>query len=1256
MIAPQPLSPRSESSPHPSLPLSLSESDAGDDLAANRQLIRDLLAELSNEGDTWHLIPAAYLDAFLNTECGSMDELSRILGPLDCTQIVDSHGQLYAEAQEPVGTYNVLPAVYAHLQRWFGTVGNPVRRCVVFNAATGQKEIERFPPVFEVHSPRAAPVRISVSQTATFGTLVKEVGKTRGKKNQTKMNGRKINRTSEINEINDNQANEKNEKTHNEIHLIVNHNGNQFVDEDNHIHLFCQSQYRVWFIDPPPSPVVPLEAFLAIPNKLLVHRGIFGSRLAEQGVTRQRYHLWVEEREEGVFPVDKAVEGIEKSNSSESKIDQPQRIDSGNLSGDIKQSDDAKKLSDEEESKKTDEVSDDSKQKSSNEIDLGHPVGLSNLGNTCYMNSALQCLLHVPEIRQYFEHNLHRTELNVDNPLGSGGLIARVFAGLVQQVSERGRGAVTPREFKGTVGRYSPMFSGYMQQDSQEFVAWLLDALHEDVNRIHNKPYTEKPELKAGQPLDELASECWAQHQRRNDSVIVDLFSGMYQLTLVCPSCEKKSVTFDPFNDLTLPLPVSRKWYHTFTVVDRTRTLHGTSVFRLEVELDKTAGYDDLVKYLSRFLRVSADHLLLFEIFRGYFHCDFQQDYVRNKFLPIGDIVKDCDDVYVYYVPHEPEQTVVPVVHALSDGGRMRDLIGAPVFAVMGGDLCEMVIETADVWREKKEEVKEEAKEEVKEEEKEEVKEEEKEEKEDKENMKVEQQMEIDETTEDTSDSVGSNSAPSAPTISFKKSLRKALPLQRPNPRDFKRLSDLLSPKVDTDAPCSDLSHAALSDEESQLGSLFTDPLVPASPSASTDEGEVVVNSAGADTTPAEAESVDSAPASALSSVQSATSAPPSVPSIPSSVPSDPSSAPSAPSSVLGPGVFLCEWLQSAYDEYFGVGPAHILANAPFMPNKELEQNKRRLERRRNLTVLLHECLRSFSVPEVLGEHDLWYCPRCREHRQATKSIQVWSTGDILTIHLKRFHSARAFSDKIDMVVDFPIEGLDMLAYTGGARADGVSPVYDLIGVDNHYGGLGGGHYTAYVKSGSRWYYCDDSRVSEVADPRRAVTSAAYLLFYRRRGLLGGAKLQGMVQQAVAARQKVAQQRKAAMELAAAQASLWRVMEEQHEREVQLDAELTLEMSKMEKGNEESGENTKEEDEKEESEDNGDNGEKEESDENGDNGEKEVESGDGSDFVSSKRRAAFEPDDGEMTYDLSEDEEERTKRFRRGSGRGVHGW
>ena len=61
--------------------------------------------------------------------------------------------------------------------------------------------------------------------------------------------------------------------------------------------------------------------------------------------------------------------------------------------------------------------------------------------------------------------------------------------------------------------------------------------------------------------------------------------------------------------------------------------------------------------------------------------------------------------------------------------------------------------------------------------------------------------------------------------------------------------------------------------------------------------------------------------------------------------------------------------------------------------------------------------------------------------------------------------------------------------------------MYDLYAVDNHFGGLGGGHYTAFAKNpvNGLWYNFDDSSVRPVAQPESVKTSAAYLLFYRRR-------------------------------------------------------------------------------------------------------------------------------------------------------------
>jgi ubiquitin carboxyl-terminal hydrolase 4/11/15 len=182
------------------------------------------------------------------------------------------------------------------------------------------------------------------------------------------------------------------------------------------------------------------------------------------------------------------------------------------------------------------------------------------------MNSALQCLAHTPQLTDYFlsRHFVHpynpiltrttagvfRQELNPDNPLGMRGEIAQSFGALLQRIwSDASQGtSYSPREFKSVLSRFAPQFSGYQQHDTQEFVAFLLDGLHEDLNRVLKKPYVEKPDWNGGGDLElvKLACSSWEGYMKRNDSVIVDLFQGQYKSTLVCPECNKVGVRLLP--------------------------------------------------------------------------------------------------------------------------------------------------------------------------------------------------------------------------------------------------------------------------------------------------------------------------------------------------------------------------------------------------------------------------------------------------------------------------------------------------------------------------------------------------------------------------------------------------------------------------------------------------------------------------------------------------------------------------------------
>jgi hypothetical protein len=95
--------------------------------------------------------------------------------------------------------------------------------------------------------------------------------------------------------------------------------------------------------------------------------------------------------------------------------------------------------------------------------------GLANLGNTCYLNSAVQCISYMPLLRAYLLNAQYKAtgDLNKDNPLGTGGKLLEEFAELLRVMWSGKYGERSPTRFRGHLGKARSQFSAADQQDAQ---------------------------------------------------------------------------------------------------------------------------------------------------------------------------------------------------------------------------------------------------------------------------------------------------------------------------------------------------------------------------------------------------------------------------------------------------------------------------------------------------------------------------------------------------------------------------------------------------------------------------------------------------------------------------------------------------------------------------------------------------------------------------------------------------------------------
>ncbi|KAM6967096.1 ubiquitin carboxyl-terminal hydrolase 31 [Tautogolabrus adspersus] len=276
--------------------------------------------------------------------------------------------------------------------------------------------------------------------------------------------------------------------------------------------------------------------------------------------------------------------------------------------------------------------------------------GLKNHGNTCFMNAILQCLSNTELFAEYLVLEHYKDEeLDEDKPKTNGLLLQKKGPLSKGEVTEQLSGLVralwtfeyTPqhsRDFKNAVSKNATQFKGHAQHDAQEFLLWLLDRVHEDLNTVNpsGRPAIKPPIEEDDQSLEGPSPPLSA------GSFVQELFQAQYRSSLTCPHCQKQSNTFDPFLCISLPIPLPHTRPLYVTMVYQGKYSH---CMRIGVAVPLNSTVYRLRDAVSRETKIPMDQFVLTEMYYDGFHrsfCDDDDDL---------DIIQESDSIFAFETP-----------------------------------------------------------------------------------------------------------------------------------------------------------------------------------------------------------------------------------------------------------------------------------------------------------------------------------------------------------------------------------------------------------------------------------------------------------------------------------------------------------------------------------------------------------------------------------------------------------------------------
>ncbi|XP_061531891.1 ubiquitin carboxyl-terminal hydrolase 3 [Phycodurus eques] len=188
-------------------------------------------------------------------------------------------------------------------------------------------------------------------------------------------------------------------------------------------------------------------------------------------------------------------------------------------------------------------------------------TGLRNLGNTCFMNAILQSLSNIEQFSCYFKglpavalrsgktagRRTYHTRSQGDTNVSLVEELRKTFCSLWQG----NQSAFSPDSLFYSVWKIMPSFRGYQQQDAHEFMRYLLDHLHRELQQSQNRA------AEPSSPQDRLRLSSMDGKSCLNGapSVVTSIFGGILQNEVNCLICGTESRKFDPFLDLSLDIP-----------------------------------------------------------------------------------------------------------------------------------------------------------------------------------------------------------------------------------------------------------------------------------------------------------------------------------------------------------------------------------------------------------------------------------------------------------------------------------------------------------------------------------------------------------------------------------------------------------------------------------------------------------------------------------------------------------------------------